>query len=298
MLLYHYTSAALFDAILASGLSKGHMNTWHEGIISPVVWLTTDATGEGHGMTDGTETNSDSAMNFLERLDGERPTNRRTHNKKKIRLAFDISEDDMVQLQLFTDYCASIPDGKRYAKWMGVSCYVDVSTTSAKRIEALMKSQPTKEKTWWISFMPVSAKHIVAVEVRDEKGKYHPYDFEKFVRPAIGDLGFFSPSAEALRELQTIVRPLHPLGDAKALIICPKADFPPLVAIRGGGTDQMYKIETGKSLNDAPAYEPQLSGWVGKYRAELMDVWRQAEASYFNFFPEQRAAVALGSSLP
>ncbi|MEO8599168.1 MAG: hypothetical protein ABI656_04990 [bacterium] len=73
-----------------------------------------------------------------------------------------------------------------------------------------MKTLSIKEKTWWISFLPVSVNFITAVELRSASGAYHPYDFEKFVRPTMGELGFFFPSQEAMSELQTIVKPLTP----------------------------------------------------------------------------------------
>lgn len=291
MRLYHYTSASLFDSILVSDLSKGHMSTWNDGIISPVVWLTSDPSGAGHGLTNGAETLSDQNMNYGERVNGVRAKNRFTHDKMKVRLSFDIPDDDMLQLQRFTEYCDLLPDGKAFAKWTGVSCYIDVTTADPKKIKAMMKTQPTKEKTWWISFLPVPARFISAVELHGAKGQYHPYDFESRVRPAIEKLGFFSPSAEALRELQKIVKPLHPLGDAKALVICPKPGLTPTVIIRGDGTDRLYKIETGKG-HTGTADAPLLSAWIENYRGELMDAWERATESYFSYYPEQRKSIA------
>lgn len=287
MRLYHYTSAALVDNILISDLSMGHMNT-REGIIRPVVWLTADPKAEGHGLTNGTETLTEGNKDHIEKVQGKRPKNRRTSDKMKARLTFDIPENEMCQLQRFTEYCDGILDGKLFAKWTGVSCYIDVATADEKRVMAMMKSQPTKEKTWWISFLPISSRFITAVEFRGTDGAYYPYDFEKLVRPALGELGFFSPSPEASRKLLTIVKPLHPLGYTKALVICAGPDATPRAAIRGGGTDLIYEIETGKRLTDAAAYEPQLSEWIATHRAELMDAWAQAKESYYSYYPEHR----------
>lgn len=288
MRLYHYTSLPLIESILLTDLSKGHMNTL-EGIISPVVWLTTDSRAEGHGMPDGTETLTDSHLDHLEKLQGERPKNRRTHDKMKVRLTVDIPEDEMLQLQRFTDYCERLPNGKWFAKWTGLSCYIDVATADDNAIKKMMRTQATKEKTWWISFMPVSSRFISAIELRGKDRLYHPYDFEKFVRPAMGEQGFFYPSADALRELQAIIRPVHPLGDPKPLVICAGPAATPTVAIRVSGTDFLqYEIESGRSLTDASAYEPNLSAWITRFRTELMEAWKRAEASYFTFYPEQK----------
>ena len=269
------------------------MNTWHDGIISPVVWFTTDPSGEGHGLTNGTETLSDQTMNYSERASGARPKNRRTHDKMKVRLTCDIPDEEMLLLQRFTDYCDGLSDGKAFAKWTGVSCYIDMTKADPKRVKAMMKSQPTKEKTWWISFMPISARFISAVELRGAKGQYHPYDFEGLARPAIEDLGFFSPSAKALRELQKIVTPLHPLGDAKALVFCPKPGLTPTVMVRGNGTDRLYKIETGRAHKGTADDDPLLTAWIEDYRGELMDAWERATESYFSYYPEHRSSIGV-----
>jgi len=287
MRLYHYTSLPLVEGILLSDLSKGHLNTLR-GIISPVVWLTTDPTAEGHGMPNGTETLTDSHLDHLEKLQGGRPKNRRTHDKMKVRLTLDIPDSDMPQLQRFTDYCEHEPNGKWLAKWTGLSCYIDVATADDATLKSMMRRQATKEKTWWISFLPISAASISAIELRDKDGTYKPYDFEKFVRPAMGEQGFFYPSPDALRELLMIVKHVHPLGDAKPLIICAGPEATPTVAIRGGGTDLWYEIESGRSLTDTSAYEPQLSVWIARFRTELMTAWDHARESYFTFYPDQR----------
>lgn len=287
MLLYHYTSAPMADSILLSDLSEGHMNTM-EGIIRPVVWLTSDPKAEGHGLTDGTETLTDRNMAYAEKATGERPKNRRTADKRKVRLTFDIPTAEMLQLQRYTDYFARIPNGKQFAKLTGLSCYINTGEVDSKRLKAMMKSRPTKENTWWISFLPVSARFITAVEIRGADGAYHPYNFEKLVRPALGKVGFFFPPIEALRKLQTIVKPRHLLGYTKAFVICIRPDATPTVCIRDGGTNLMYEIDTGKNLTDTAAYEPQLSTWINTYRTELMEAWVEAKVSYYSYYPEHR----------
>ncbi|MEV4780490.1 hypothetical protein [Burkholderia sp. LMU1-1-1.1] len=289
MRLYHYTSVSLADGILVSDLAHGHLNTLN-GIIGPVVWLTTDPKAEGHGLTHGAETLNDRQMAHQAKLRGEMPKNRSTSDKMRVRLTFDVPEDDMVQLLRFTDYCEGMSDGrgKLFAKWTGLSCYTDMATVDDRRLKAMMKSQPTKEKTWWISFFPVSARFITAVDIRDAKMAYRPYDFEALARHPMEKLGFFAPSFTALQELGAIVKPLHPLGYTKALAFCPAPDATPTVTIRDGGTELSYEIETGKSLTLTADYEPQLSAWVAKYREELSSAWAHAKESYYLFHPEHR----------
>lgn len=287
MRLYHYTSAALADSILLSGLSQGHMNT-PDGVLKPVVWLTSDPQPEGHGLTDGTETLSDRNMVHVKNVTGQRPKNRRTSDKMKVRLTFEIPAEEMPQLQKFTEYCDRYPEGKLFAKLTGLSCYVDTASIDTKRLKTLLKSRPTKEKTWWISFMPISARFITAYELRGGNGVYCPYDFEKLARPALGELGFYFPSPEALRDLQTIVKPLHPLGFTKASVICTDPHAKPFVMVRDAGIDFVLEIETGRYLTDRTSCEPQLSAWVGTYRAELTEAWAQAKESYYSYYPEHR----------
>ncbi|MFJ2989932.1 hypothetical protein ACIPF8_18865 [Collimonas sp. NPDC087041] len=286
MRLYHYTAAALADYILISNLSVGHMST-PQGPIRPVVWLTTDPNPEGHGLLTGAEVMTESNRNHVEKMQGQKIKNNKTQDKTKVRLTFDIPDKEMYLLQPFTDYCARFAN-KQFAKWTGVSCYIDAANTDTKRVIELMKTLPTKEKTWWISFMPISASFITAVEFRGNDGAYYPVDFEKNARRAFEDLGFFSPSSEALSELLMIVKPHHPLGYTKALVFCHGPDETPTATISGGATHLEYEIETGRSLTDTTPYEPHLSAWVTKHRTELMVAWEQAKESYYSFYPTHR----------
>ena len=267
------------------------MNTWHDGMIDPVVWLTTDASGAGHGLTNGKEILSDQNLYYSAKVTGVKPKNRHTHDKTKVRLTFDIPDEEMPSLQRFTEYCERVPDGKRFAKWTGVSCYIDAATADPKKVKAMMKSQPTKEKTWWISFLPVSARFISAVELRGPQGQYHRYEFESLVRPAIAELGFFSPSKEALFELQKIVKPLHPLGEARALVICANPGLMPTVLIRGSGTDRLFNIEMGPGHTSTNDDDALLSAWIEKFREELVGAWKLAIESYYSYYPHQRSPI-------
>jgi hypothetical protein len=175
-----------------------------------------------------------------------------------------------------------------------ISCYVDLEAVSEKRLKAMLKTQPTKEKTWWISFVPVSASFITAVDIRDANGIFQPYDFEALGRPAMESLGFFAPSADALHELGTIVKPQHPLGYTKALAFCPAPDATPIVAIRDGGSELMYEIETSKALTATSAYEPQLSTWIEKHRSELHGAWALAKESFYSYYPDQHPSNKVG----
>lgn len=54
MLLYHFTSAEFLDAIQSEGLTRGEVPLTRSKILNGV-WLTSDPSPEGHGLTDGEE---------------------------------------------------------------------------------------------------------------------------------------------------------------------------------------------------------------------------------------------------
>lgn len=288
MRMYHYTSARMVDGILRSDLSMGHMNT-PDGMLHQVVWLTTDPTAEGHGLTNGSELLSDRSMQYLKSVVGERPKNRQTTDKMKVRLTFDIPDAQMYQLIPFKEYCNSQGYGELFSKLTGLSCYIDTKKFRDKQqVKQAAKKIPTKEHTWWISFASISSSFVTAVELRDHDGNFRPYAFETLARAALEELGFYSPSTEALAELQSIVAPCHSHGYTKGLVICPKPDAQPVVIITGGLTDLLFEIDTGRSLTKPSEFDNALAAWVAKYRGELKGAWEKAVSSYFSFYPEQR----------
>lgn len=264
------------------------MNT-PDGVVHQVAWLTTDPTAEGHGLTDGAERLSDRNIQYLKSVQGKQPKNRRTTDKMKVRLTFDIPDEQMYQLIPFKDYCNTQGYGELFSKLTGLSCYIDTSKfNDRQQVKQAAKKIATKEHTWWISFAPVSSSFVTAVELRDADGTYQPYDFEKFARTALEQLGFYNPSAAALAELQTIVPPFHPRGYTKGLVICPKPDAQPVVVVAGGLADLYYEIETGRNLAAPSEFDDAVAAWVSKYRTELQDAWKKAIGSYFSYYPEQR----------
>lgn len=287
MRFFHYTSADVYDQILASDLSIGHLLTPY-GLMREVVWLTTDPMAEGHGLYDGTQILSDKDIEQIEMVEGNRPRNRATPNKMKIRLTFDIPNEAMIQLLRFTEFCEKLPHGKQFSKRLGLSCYMDISLVDPPKLQELMETRPTKEGSWWISNRPISAQFITAVDVRDSTGKYVKYDFEKLVRPALEELGLFCPSQTALYELQRLITPYHCLGDIKAFVICKDKIAKPVVIISGGDFYLKYDIETGKKIEQIKFYSPDLSAWVIKHRTELLVAWAKAKECYFLYYPHER----------
>lgn len=53
MILFHHTSVSLAEGILASQLNQGHVTRRSGEPLRDVVWLTTDESHEGHGLTTG-----------------------------------------------------------------------------------------------------------------------------------------------------------------------------------------------------------------------------------------------------
>jgi len=87
--LYHFTCHLHLRAILAAGLSRGEVPITPD-TLENAVWLTSDRSPAGHGLSDGAPL--DSAM--LRSLGRSPGTCIRTQNKRAIRISVDIAYDD------------------------------------------------------------------------------------------------------------------------------------------------------------------------------------------------------------
>jgi hypothetical protein len=289
MLFYHYTSVSLADTILSSGLKHGHMNSL-EGLIRDVVWLTTDPSPDGHGLLNGREKLTASQVAYMQKVQGGPLRNARTTDKTKIRLTVNLPDDELHILQSYVEYCRTREGGEKFAKVMGLSCYFDVGSIEPKRLKALMKSQRTKEKTWWISFAPIPARYIAAVDYR-HSDSFRPYSFDQVGRAELEEVGLYAPSSQSLEALQSIVPPSHLFEQTKALVICTAPANNPVVLIRGAGTERFFDINECQRIAGPAAAddEPRIIEWLRQHRAELLACWERAIDSYYTYYPERRA---------
>jgi hypothetical protein len=285
MKLFHYTAVPLAETILSSSLKHGHMNT-PSGLVRDVVWLTSDPSSEGHGLTTGDEKKlTVSQIRHLEKVQGGPLRNHVMQDKTAIRLTYDLPDDWTVIVQNFVEYCRRTEkDGELFAKATGLSCFMNIETTDQKRLKALVKSVKTKEKTWWISFTPIPSKFIVAVDVKTDKG-YQPYSFEPHGRLGMAKVGLFAPSEATLATLQPLLPGLHQFETAKARLICTAPEQEPMVVIRGTGAEWIFTIRDARLVRGAELKRDALAAWVQQNRDELLDCWAEAVASYYTFYP-------------
>jgi hypothetical protein len=289
MKLYHYTATSLGESILSSDISKGHLMHSDGRMSQGVVWLTTDPRPGGHGLTLGNERLTQSQVRHLQRVQGGPLRNHLTLDKTQLRITVELDPAQRRNLVAFTDYAKEY-ESKEYAKWYGVSCLVDMKSTPDKEIKRLMRVAQTKERTWWLSFGPVSPAEYVGVEF-NVKGRFEPYDFERHGREAMREVGFVFPCAETLAEVADIVKPAHALERAKAFVICEDATKPAKVAVRGGGTIRAFELASGELVAGADdAQMRELRDWSRRHRDELEACWSEAVEIYYCTYPDRRPA--------
>ena len=282
MKLFHFTSVSLAEAILSSSISQGHFSHADGTMTRPVVWLTTDPSHQGHGLTTGKELITSGEAKYSERVQGGRLRNTKTLDKTRIRIAVDLDPSTDGSLVSFVDYCGR-NETKFYAKVMGISGLYRLQDLTDKQFLQLKKSSKTKETTWWLRWRPILPETFAAVEYNDG-GKFVPYSFEKHGRQAMEDIGFTFVSEPAHNELSEIIPAGNRFELPKALVLCAEADTEPQVAIRGAHRTSIYSIESGHCVQDThDPFSSLLEGWVSRHRDELMECWKLSEEKWVSF---------------
>lgn len=89
MLLYHFTAAEYLDSIREHGLVRGEVPISATDLLN-AVWLTTDRSPSGHGLTDGRELTDQEKL--LKKLDPALPA--RFPDKRAVRITLRIPSTD------------------------------------------------------------------------------------------------------------------------------------------------------------------------------------------------------------
>jgi hypothetical protein len=291
--LYHYTSAVGAESILAHAITEGHFNLPSGEMLHKVVWLTTDVKVWGHGLPDGKARLSDEQRSYLTRVSRRSVSNNFTKDHTAVRLTVNVP-DDHPGLISFRSYCQQVATAQ-YARIYGLSAIYNLKAISDKDLKRAFRNGASKENTWWLSFKPIPATMITAVDANVD-GRFVPYDFEQHGRHRILDDGIAIPGAAALASLQQIFPPTGPFDMAKALLICQDPAEAPYAVIRSASLDptQLPRVmiegeEVAQPCHDAQL-AAQLSRWRDEHRAELLDCWRQAVDRYFVFYPDSKTA--------
>lgn len=287
MKLYHYTAVTLGETILSSDLSQGHLKHPDNTIQHQVVWLTTDEAPEHHGLLKGNETLTPAQIAYQERVQGGPARNLRTLNKTQLRIGVELDPDAEPGLMSFADWCSRQAD-PTYAKRIGLSARVDLRRYTEVQRKKMMKTETTKENTWWLSFTPVKPERFVNVDFND-KGTFVPYDFESHGRAALRRDGIAVVPRPLLDELAQLVPSTHRFETTKALMICGEPSMRPMVVVRGGGQMDAYDISNGQHVVASPGRAPyDVQDWLLRHRAELMTCWEQAIELFYEAYPERQ----------
>ena len=288
MKLYHYTSFVGAESILASAITEGHFTMPDDRVIHQVVWMTTDPRVWGHGLPDGKTALNKDQMAYATRVAGREATPT-TKDHTAIRLTLDVP-DDSPGLVNFRKYCTEVASAI-YARSYGLSAIYNLKALPDKELKRVFREAPSKEKTWWLSFRPIPASMITAVEANVD-GRFVPYDFEQHGRRRILDDGIAIPGPGALASLQQILRPIRPNDLAKALLICQDPAETPYAVIRSARLNpgQLPRVMLTDNSNATPCANPhlaaQLGRWRDQHREELLGCWNQAVERYFAFYPD------------
>jgi hypothetical protein len=290
MIFYHFTSVALAESIVHSGISNGHLCRSDGTILQPIVWLTTDSRVEGHGLLTGGTVSKESQRRYIEAVQGRRMANNVLHDKTQVRLRVRLPRLDR-HLVSFRDWSRRY-EKPGYARIMGLSAVRELEGASDEQIIEWHRTLGTKEDTWWLyrETVPPAAIEDVAFNLGAD---FAPYAFEEHGRSHFREAGFSAISKPALDELGVILPPSHKFDHAKAFCFFTAQSFPPHVVIRGGGLTTALVLVDGMPLRTTEggrvaAISPkhaELSAWVARHQDELHACWQDAIQIYRNYHP-------------
>ena len=276
LILYHFTSVAMAESCMHSGISMGHLTWSDKSILRPIVWLTSSPNFRGHGLLTGQENITDKQMKYVERATGEERNNRITVDKTAIRIKIKIKETDRKLFKFKKFLKRRERDPNTYAKVFGLSAMYDIGSLSDTELHEKMNKSNTMEDTWWL-YEGVLFPNVFQ-EVSYRLGnEYVSYDFEKQGRKNFRDQGLVAVSSSSLEKLRKIITPVHSFDQPKAFCICSDSSSKPVVKIRGGGIEVQLEIENPqiiKSEND-DRYK-SIVNWVSKHKEELNSCWDEA----------------------
>ncbi|WP_234908054.1 DUF4160 domain-containing protein [Rhizobium rhizogenes] len=247
-----------------------------------VVWLTTDESHEGHGLTTGEQLDPVHRP-YVEKVEQTKLRRGRvgTADKTRIRIKVKIPTRDR---KLF-NYCAwsRKDDGPKFAKFMGLSCVKTVAGLNASELEKMMSMTVTKEETWFLSFRPIDPEEFDEVLYRTEDG-YVPYDFEQHGRRELEAVGIYAAGQNALSELRGLLGSRHRYDRASAVVTCANIAMPANVVVRGGGITVAFNLETLRMLEGGSGqYEEEIIAWIERHLDDLKEAWEKSRTQLISY---------------
>lgn len=287
--LYHFTSVELLHAILNSqGLNKGYLRLVDGQFLYGYTWLTTSPLPYGHGLVNGTEELTEHNREFMRQASRDSLTPdkiRGTLNKQAIRIT--INYDWLKNQPEFESYIKlmrKLNQPKEYIKILGVEGLVDTKTLNDKQLLRWMKSDKTKETTWYVFNGVIPKEQFISIDFKESEYSYVPYSFESHGRKVMEDSGFFCISKNKLHELNTITN--SALIDGSVFALCPNLDLEPCIAFRCDEytlTVSLKDFSLLVKVGYADAIEKDVGvivDWVKQEHETLSLLYQQAKEKY------------------
>lgn len=276
MKLYHHTSATLLESILDDALSIGHLTFPDRSIKDGVVWLTSDPLPYHHGLLDGTPLDAD-GMEAATRVQGARPTNAATHDKRQVRITVD-SQSLSGNCVPFLLWSQSVDPSGAFGQAIGLSAIDGVNGMTDEEVIALAKAGVSREGTWYLMTSPIMPAQFEAIDAFIN-GAHVPYAFEDHGRASLANHGLIYPDSSVLASLPSIGAPAHPFDRFAVFAVAPTASSPPHGRFRGHGADTIVALDESceviMTATEHP-YGPVLSDWVRSHRDEMVRLWLAA----------------------
>ena len=281
---YHYTSVTLAESILASGLNNGHVWRANGAIESPIVWLTSDQSHEGHGLLTGAEKYGEKERDYAERVTGIRPKNDFVPDKTRIRIKIRLSSSDR-HLSSYVKYCMNNGDGRYWSKLMGLSAWYNLKEIDPTKLPSLIELTYTKEQSWYLYFGTISPCKIIEIEYRTENGMIS-YDFDSHGRAQMIFEGQIPLSITATQHLQGFFKPRFGLDRISAIVQYFFHEKTPILLIRGCGIQFLVDIVQKKVFSETvPNNVSDILDWTEIYKEELLQCYDLATERFFFFNP-------------
>lgn len=296
MKLYHFTAVPLAEGILSDAMRIGHVPLPNDEPLTFFTWFTTSPYPEGTGVPQQSVRLTAHELDYVDRVEGNKPTNSHSHDKSKVRIMVDSADltpfdkQTMKGLISFVGLYEFLGYSPMSAKRVGLSAYMDLSLLSPEALQReLSCTDNTEEHCWYVHRGRIPADLIREVSYRTDEG-YVPYDFESHGRKDMEGAGFACASAPTNAALSEILAPLHGFENAKATLLCLDPDKPVFVTVRGSGVIMEFDIETGKPVSLVSANYPfaSITQFILDHREEWLECRDRALAACYVHHPEWR----------
>ncbi|MGE9553623.1 hypothetical protein ACQPT2_21090 [Erwinia amylovora] len=285
---YHFTGVPMLHSILCSqGLNQGYIELFDGQFLRGYPWVTTCPLPYGHGLSNGKESITEKNENFLRRA-GNISKNKAllgTHNKQVIRITID--GEWLKRQDKFISYVKlmrKLNQPKDYAKKIGVAGLIDTSRLNEKKLIRWMKSDKTKEKTWYVFDGVIPVEQFISIDFMVSEHVYVPYNFESHGRKIMENSGFFCVSSSKLQELNKLTSSQFIGGSVFALSTNEEPE--PYVAFRNKNYNVAVALLSKKFIakygceDKIEKDREVLFSWVGENEGMLMGLFNASNEMY------------------